>query len=77
MRNPLSAVVQCADSTIQSLMDMLNTICILIAEKACSHCGQELETVRQEIQNALDAVQTIVSCSTHQKRIIDDVLTLR
>ncbi|KAK4981277.1 hypothetical protein LTR28_003193, partial [Elasticomyces elasticus] len=28
------------------------------------------------LDNALDAVQTIISCSAHQKRIVDDILVL-
>lgn len=75
MRNPLSAFIQCAESTINSLMDILNNVCTLTADQHGEH-NEALERIRREVQTALDAPQTIVSCSQHQKRIINDVLTL-
>jgi hypothetical protein len=32
--------------------------------------------LQKDISTSIDALQTIVSCSLHQKRVIDDVLTL-
>ena len=61
LRNPLSAVVQCADSIITSLQQLPT---------------QELSKAEAEVQSCLESLQTIVSCSMHQKRVIDDVLTL-
>ena len=34
------------------------------------------DKIKAELDTALDAVRTIESCSAHQKRIIDDILTL-
>jgi signal transduction histidine kinase len=34
------------------------------------------EKIREEVATSIDSLQTIVSCSLHQKRVIDDVLTL-
>lgn len=65
LRNPLSAVVQCADMAIASLRDM-STV----------NNEADLLKSRSEIENCIDSLQTIVSCSMHQKRVIDDVLTL-
>jgi hypothetical protein len=65
LRNPLSAVVQCAESVQPS-----------IATPAESESESESSSIREEIDSSLDALQTIVSCSLHQKRVIDDVLTL-
>lgn len=77
MRNPLSAVVQCADSTVTSLMDMLTLVSDMsTGEHPMTENDRILDSMRKEIQSSLDAVSTIVSCSSHQKRIIDDVLTL-
>src|ERR1700760_2330062 len=36
----------------------------------------DLKEAQGEIRNSLDALETIVSCSLHQKRVIDDILTL-
>jgi signal transduction histidine kinase len=59
LRNPLSAVVQCAESAIASV------------EQLRAHAE-----VEEEIDSTVDSLQTIVTCSLHQKRVIDDVLTL-
>ncbi|UPX20646.1 uncharacterized protein EKO05_0010873 [Ascochyta rabiei] len=70
LRNPLSAVVQCADSVIASLQGLPfhgeNTLLVDL----------DFEKIRDEIATSIDSLQTIVSCSLHQKRVIDDVLTL-
>jgi len=64
MRNPLSAILLCADGIADSLMEYQS-----VADKSSS-LSQEL------IESNHDAAQTIVLCAQHQKRIIDDVLTL-
>jgi signal transduction histidine kinase len=61
LRNPLSAVIQCADSVIASLQSLP---------------AQELSKAEAEIRSSLESLYIIVSCSMHQKRVIDDVLTL-
>jgi signal transduction histidine kinase/AmiR/NasT family two-component response regulator len=64
MRNPLSAIVQCAD--------MIGTS---IADFGGEEEGDAL--VPREILNSFaDAASTIAFCAQHQKRIIDDILTL-
>lgn len=73
MRNPLSAVIQCADSSVDSLKQISRLTSSAFPEDAW---GNRLKDVQAEIQTCLDALQTIVSCSLHQKRIIDDILTL-
>ncbi|EHY57185.1 hypothetical protein HRR83_002679 [Exophiala dermatitidis] len=63
MRNPLSAILQCADSITASLSEMRET--------------DHLSKPQQEILDvAVDSAQTITLCAQHQKRIVDDVLTL-
>lgn len=69
LRNPLSAVVQCADSVIASLDQMR-------AQQFKSQDTSNNSTLQTEIYACIEALQTIVSCSLHQKRVIDDVLTL-
>lgn len=62
MRNPLSAILQCADEISISLSD--------IDLASCD--GSEKDRVKSSIA----AAETIVLCAQHQKRIVDDILTL-
>ncbi|KAI9808847.1 MAG: hypothetical protein M1827_007170 [Pycnora praestabilis] len=64
MRNPLTAILQCADGITTSLNNYIST-----ADKALA-LSDEL------IHSTLDAAQIITLCSQHQTRIINDVLTL-
>lgn len=62
MRNPLSAILQCADEISTTMTDLKQ--------------GQ-FKGVSQELMAGIfDSAQTISLCAQHQKRIIDDVLTL-
>lgn len=61
-RNPLSAVVQCADSILTSIQDMNNA-------------GSDLAT-SELLEEIVDSAQTIVSLTAHQHRIVDDILTV-
>ncbi|KAF1843299.1 uncharacterized protein K460DRAFT_432912 [Cucurbitaria berberidis CBS 394.84] len=70
LRNPLSAVVQCADSVIASLQQMP------FQQLAGSQLDADINKTQAELGICIDSLQTIVSCSLHQKRVIDDVLTL-
>lgn len=70
LRNPLSAVVQCADSVISSLQGLP------IYDPNVTVIDAEIQKIREEVITSIDSLQTIVSCSLHQKHVIDDVLTL-
>jgi signal transduction histidine kinase len=63
MRNPLSAIFQCADEIQKSM-------------KACQTRGYSEETLIEALQSNVDAAHTISMCAKHQKTIVDDVLTL-
>ncbi|KAF1973670.1 putative histidine kinase HHK15p [Bimuria novae-zelandiae CBS 107.79] len=64
MRNPLSAIVHCADS-------------ISSAVEECHAKGAKIPDALQETLNdSLSSANVIMQCAIHQKRIIDDVLTL-
>ncbi|KAF2714322.1 hypothetical protein K504DRAFT_394618, partial [Pleomassaria siparia CBS 279.74] len=63
MRNPLSAIVQCADSIISAHKAF---------EKATGHTSAYQDTSNITV----DAAETIVQCSKHMKVIVDDVLTM-
>ncbi|KAI4708777.1 hypothetical protein J4E89_006178 [Alternaria sp. Ai002NY15] len=62
MRNPLSAILQCADE-----------ISTILGDFRASGSNVIDETV---LADSIDAAQTIALCAQHQKRIVDDVLTL-
>jgi PAS domain S-box-containing protein len=63
MRNPLSAILQSADSITGTLTEM--------REANGLTAGQ-----RDLLDVTIDSAQTITLCAQHQKRIVDDVLTL-
>nr|POE80033.1 hybrid signal transduction histidine kinase k [Quercus suber] len=62
MRNPLSAILQCADEISSSMTKVRNS-----SEQTIS---------AETVAGVLDAAQIINLCSQHQKRIVDDILTL-
>ena len=62
MRNPLSAILQCSDEISGSLTQFRQTGNKALPDELIASC--------------LDAAQTISLCSQHQKRIVDDILTL-
>lgn len=62
MRNPLSAVLQCADQIVQN-----------IAAFTAYSKEKEVESL---LESCADAAHTINLCASHQKRIVDDILTL-
>lgn len=64
MRNPLSAILQCADEISTTLTDY----------RLRRNSSQKV--VEDLIDNGIDAAQTIALCAQHQKRIVDDILTL-
>ncbi|KAF9692005.1 hypothetical protein EKO04_010164 [Ascochyta lentis] len=62
MRNPLGAIVHCADAMIATAQECEST-------GASAQC---LEALNDIAQNA----QIVLQCAKHQRRILDDVLTL-
>lgn len=71
MRNPLSAVVQCADSTLESIRTV--TTVMKQAHELDINVRKRLD---DELRASIDSLTTIISCSLHQKRVVDDILTL-
>ncbi|KAL9099088.1 MAG: hypothetical protein Q9163_005358 [Psora crenata] len=63
MRNPLSAMLQCADEIHTSLTDL--------KESKISQAA-----LQEVMKNAIEASSTITLCAQHQKRIVDDILTM-
>lgn len=64
MRNPLSALCQCTDEIISSIAAYRKTE------------PQIADRLRTMLEGCLEAANTISLCANHQKRIVDDVLTL-
>lgn len=62
VRNPLGAIYQLSDSIISS------------AEKASSNTP--IDEMVSMLNEASESAKTILMCAKHQKRIVDDVLTL-
>ncbi|KAH8596022.1 hypothetical protein B0O99DRAFT_686072 [Bisporella sp. PMI_857] len=66
----LSAIIQCSDSALEIFTELAE-----ITRKRLA--GSDLgPTIKSLIENGLHAIETIISCSAHQKRIIDDTLIL-
>ncbi|KAK0387807.1 hypothetical protein NLU13_4052 [Sarocladium strictum] len=87
MRNPLSAILHCTDAIIASLLRVqefhenplpptpgqTNGAIQEIQDAVGSeHSEEERKLLRDSIENA----ETIVTCAQHQKRIVDDILTM-
>ncbi|KAI2602256.1 hypothetical protein GGR54DRAFT_654408 [Hypoxylon sp. NC1633] len=66
MRNPLSAILQCADEIAGTLANM----------KPSAEAEEQREHMRLAIEGCVEAANTITLCASHQKRIVDDILTL-
>jgi signal transduction histidine kinase/AmiR/NasT family two-component response regulator len=65
MRNPLSAIMQSADA-ITSTITRYDTT----TEKA------DILLSAEDTEDILDATANVILCAQHQKRIVDDILTL-
>ncbi|KAK4231249.1 histidine protein kinase [Podospora fimiseda] len=66
MRNPLSAILQCADEISSSLHRY----------RQDDLAAQSKDKLSSLINSCVEAAQTISLCASHQKRIVDDILTL-
>lgn len=72
IRNPLGAVIHCADMVQSTLTEMTD---ILGASMSCLSLEQQTR-VNDLRDGSVEAVNTIISCSKHQRRLLDDILTL-
>lgn len=71
MRNPLSAVLQCADEIVGNLSQLR------LAEDAASSTQSDASNrLSLALESCIEAANTITLCVSHQKRIVDDILTL-
>lgn len=63
MRNPLSAITMSADAISKSLAEVKTS-------------GITEDRLLSALQANVDSANIIITCASHQKRIVDDVLTL-
>ena len=79
MRNPLSALIGCADEIITSLNELRIAgkpgIIISGTDHHSNHSPEASKSLHL-LDEAVEAAETIIYCAMHQKRIIDDILTL-
>ncbi|OIW24050.1 hypothetical protein CONLIGDRAFT_657574 [Coniochaeta ligniaria NRRL 30616] len=66
MRNPLSAVLQCADEISESIGRY----------RSADHSAYVPKGLNVLLDSCVEASNTISLCANHQKRIVDDILTL-
>jgi signal transduction histidine kinase len=76
MRNPLSALIGCADEIIASLNEFRRDLIRSSDPSAISLPRPSPAESLHLITEAIEAADTIIYCAMHQKRIIDDILTL-
>ncbi|KAK5746201.1 hypothetical protein LTR17_000935 [Elasticomyces elasticus] len=65
MRNPLSAILQSADSIVS-----------ILTSAGMPILGEGIKLDSETADEIVDAAQTVILCAQHQKRIVDDILTL-
>ena len=89
MRNPLSAIIHCADAITASLAKVQELMAedadvAVMGNGALAH-GVALTKLQAEepqgeardlVVSCIDNAETIVGCAQHQKRIVDDILTM-
>jgi signal transduction histidine kinase len=66
MRNPLSAILQSADNIASTIDEAINR----------RSQRSTLEFDAGSIESMSDSASTIMTCASHQKRILDDILTM-
>ncbi|ESZ97348.1 M4R8, histidine kinase-group XI protein [Sclerotinia borealis F-4128] len=71
MRNPLSAILQCSDEITSAL-----TSPSLKGLRSSMQNAETCQEISEILESSIDAAQTIALCAQHQKRIVDDILTL-
>ncbi|WQF83252.1 Putative PAS domain, signal transduction response regulator, receiver domain, CheY-like superfamily [Colletotrichum destructivum] len=79
MRNPLSAIVHCSDAIIASLArceELVNQPPGPKVPTATEENGDRHFDVKQLLSDSIENAETIVACAQHQKRIVDDILTM-
>ncbi|KAK1971999.1 hsp90-like protein [Colletotrichum sublineola] len=79
MRNPLSAIIHCSDAIIASLArceELVNRPLSPTVLRSPDENSDKHFDVKQLLSDSIENAETIVACAQHQKRIVDDILTM-
>ncbi|CAD0108408.1 unnamed protein product [Aureobasidium uvarum] len=77
IRNPLGATMHCADMLRESLVEMGQLINTLAEGNLDEETRQNTKgRLEEHLKSGTETVDTILSCSMHQKRVTDDILSL-
>lgn len=82
MRNPLSAIVHCTDAivaTLSRIEELGDVVEPMTPSKANASFAPELsskEESKKLLRDSIENAETILTCAQHQKRIVDDILTM-
>ncbi|KAH8169949.1 histidine kinase-, DNA gyrase b-, and HSP90-like ATPase domain-containing protein [Sarocladium implicatum] len=84
MRNPLSAILNLSDAIIASLLRVQEfhehplppTPGQTSLPESISTSRERTEEERTLLRDSIENAETIVTCAQHQKRIVDDILTM-
>ncbi|KAL2158440.1 hypothetical protein VTH06DRAFT_4488 [Thermothelomyces fergusii] len=76
MRNPLSAIIHCADAITATLCRLARREAAESTAGAAEPSEDWASEARELVDNCIDNAETIVTCAQHQKRIVDDILTM-
>jgi signal transduction histidine kinase/DNA-binding response OmpR family regulator len=80
MRNPLSAILHCTDAIIASLSHIEDLDALPLTPSSrnalSAHGASNYAEVKKLLKDSIENAETIVTCAQHQKRIVDDILTM-
>ncbi|KAK7985198.1 hypothetical protein PG996_005561 [Apiospora saccharicola] len=80
LRNPLSAIIQCGDSILTSqtqVSELLNTLRSEFPKKSATQAVSDyISQASYLVQSTIESAETVLSCTQHQSRIVDDILTM-
>lgn len=76
MRNPLSAIVQCADSVVASCSRCEQILKPLSGKASLVLNSDAYEELLNLLSTCIDNSETIDICAQHQRHIVDDILTM-
>lgn len=79
MRNPLSAIVQAADTIIGSLtkaQELAEGLVKTLGPHAAGAIENSFSHAISLLKDAIEGGEIIIACAAHQKRIVDDILTM-
>ncbi|KAK7757675.1 hypothetical protein SLS62_000052 [Diatrype stigma] len=83
MRNPLGAIVQAADTIIGSLTKAqelaeahAENLSNALGPDAAKTTGSSFSHAITLLKDAIEGGEIIIACAAHQKRIVDDILTM-